>query len=488
MKRDRANKSRSRIAIGVIFSLTGMCLNEWVLAALFSPDGVIADPHRRMIWIVDAYLVCTGILFISGKLATKDRVLILTGVYLISASFLFRPEYLPAIVHVDLNIMNRTIVKILDFYFFCTGILAILYRRSISRLIESKGYMVFCVSNAVWIAMFLAALGLFDCSVAYVRVKSSALSSEIFGTKDPWLMKDDLLGWKLKPDSRVRLKGPEGREVEYVIDNDGFRKIENMKNPRFSVYFFGDSFTFGHGVSNIDTFPNIIKKRYLKEDINIYNAAVGAYGIVQMFQRFLNTEGRIKPGDLIIFTPLSDDIQRNIKDFYFPYFHFFSKRIHFDRYPFFDKGTIQYHTMEKSFSNTFKVLVFGAPVTGGLWHSLYKKNIPHTAQEAREMLRIIKSRTESRGARFALFFLPETGECLNGSYLVDISAFDYFDIRHFFPSDEEGLDTLRFGEKDGHWKVQGHEIAARAVVETLRNNKILSVADFRPEYRSGLTQ
>jgi hypothetical protein len=481
-------RSRSLVATGVTFIAAGMCLNEWVLAALFSSDGVIADPHRHIIWIVDVCLVCTGILLMYGKLATKENVLTLTGIYLIATSLLIRPAYLPAIVHVDMNIMNRTIVKILDFYFFCTGTLAILYRRRIRRFIESRGIRAFGIANVTWIGVFLAALGLFDFSVAYIRVESSAIFSEIFRAKDTTLMKDDLLGWKLKPDSRAKFGGAEGQEVEYVIDDYGFRMIENIKNPRFSIYFFGDSFTFGHGVSNKDTFPNIIKDRYLRHDINVYNAGVGAYGIVQMFQRFLNTESRIKPGDLIVFTPLSDDIQRNIRDFYFPYYHYLSGKIPFDSYPFFDKGVIRYHTMEKNFSNTLKVLAFGAPVTGSLWHSLYKKHIPDTTQEAIEMLEIIKKRTERKGAKFVLFFLPETGECLWGDYVVDISAFDYFDIRRFFPSDEEELDELRFSKDDGHWKVRGHEIAARAIVETLRNHDILSVEDLSPRYRSSLTQ
>jgi hypothetical protein len=481
-------RSRSLIAAGVICIAAGICLNEWVLAALVSRDGVIADPHRHIIWIADVYLVCTGILFLFGRPATKQHVLTMTGIYLITASLLIRPAYLPAIVPVDMNIMNRTIVNILDIYFFCTGILAILYRRSISRFIESRGIRAFGIANVTWIGVVLAALGLFDFSIAYVQVKSSALLSGITGKKETSLMKDDLLGWKPKPDSRVRLKSPEGDEVEYVIDDHGFRMIENGENPRFSIYFFGDSFTFGNGVGNKDTFPSIIKDKYLRRDINVYNAGVGAYGIVQIFQRFLNTESRIKRGDLVVLTPLSDDIQRNIRDFYFPYFHYVSKRIPFDSYPFFDNGVIRAHTMEQSFSNMLKVLVFGAPVTGSLWHSLYKKHIPDTTQEAIEMLEIIKKRTERKGAKFVLFFLPETGECLWGSYVVDISGFDYFDIRRFFPSDEKELNKLRFSKKDGHWKVRGHEIAARAIVETLRNHHILSVEDLSPRYRSSLTQ
>jgi hypothetical protein len=43
---------------------------------------------------------------------------------------------------------------------------------------------------------------------------------------------------------------------------------------------------------------------------------------------------------------------------------------------------------------------------------------------------------------------------------------------HFFPSDNEELSKLVFPD-DNHWNVHGHEIAARAIVETLINENVI---------------
>ncbi len=89
------------------------------------------------------------------------------------------------------------------------------------------------------------------------------------------------------------------------------------------------------------------------------------------------------------------------------------------------------------------------------------------------MIKIVKLRTEMKGARFLLFFLPETGECLIRNYTVDISDFEYFDIMPFFPSQKKELDNLKFSESDGHWNTYGHRIAAEAIIKTLIHNKVI---------------
>ena len=104
-------------------------------------------------------------------------------------------------------------------------------------------------------------------------------------------------------------------------------RFASTESYDFSIYFFGDSFAFGHGVNNHETFPAIIKDSYMKEEVNVYNAGVVGYGIVQIFQSFLKIKDRIRSGDLIIFTPISEDIRRNLKDFQFPYFIKFTKSL-----------------------------------------------------------------------------------------------------------------------------------------------------------------
>ena len=337
------------------------------------------------------------------------------------------------------------------------------------KLIKQKSNIILLLLSLLFcIAIFL----LYDFYRSYSLIKLirlGTINSEINNVH----MQDNRLGWKLKPNSTGKhsLKG--NFNVTYTIDQDGFRKINgNTEHSDFSIYFFGDSFTFGVGVNNDDTFPNIIKEKYLENRINVYNTAVMGYGLVQMFELFLEIEGRIKKGDLVIFAPISHDILRNVKDFVFPHFLILTNIVPIGSFPSYDNGVIRYHKIENNFYTKLKLLILNAPFTGHLWYGIYRKFIPDTTEEAMDMIKIIKYKTEEKGGKFILFFLPHPNECLQGKYLINVSHFDYLDIMHYFPSQKEAIDKIKFKDDD-HWSVYGHEIAARAIVETLIGQKII---------------
>ena len=81
--------------------------------------------------------------------------------------------------------------------------------------------------------------------------------------------------------------------------------------------------------------------------------------------------------------------------------------------------------------------------------------------------------TEKKGAQFVLIFLPLPYECLIRSYYEDISSFPYFDIMHFFPSQQQELKKIVFNTDD-HWNRAGHEIAAKAIITTLVEKGLLN--------------
>ncbi|MEF9438604.1 MAG: SGNH/GDSL hydrolase family protein [Candidatus Mariimomonas ferrooxydans] len=287
-------------------------------------------------------------------------------------------------------------------------------------------------------------------------------------------IKDSKLGWKLAENSSVRHVEPGKIDVTYETDNNGLRKINNSEEKSdFSMYFFGDSFTFGHGVNNHETFPAIIKGKHLEKNVNVYNAGVMGYGIVQMFQRFLMLEDQIQPGDLVIFTPISNDIKRNQSDFYFPYFIQFTNVLKLDNFPFFNDGVVTYRKLENNFYNTLKLVAGNARYSGDIYKAVRSKLIPDTTKETHEMIKIIERKTRLKGAKFVLIFLPKTEECLSGKYAVDISGFSYIDIMHYFPKEEPELNSLRIAQKDSHWNKRGHEIAAKAIVQTLIKEDII---------------
>jgi hypothetical protein len=71
----------------------------------------------------------------------------------------------------------------------------------------------------------------------------------------------------------------------------------------------------------------------------------------------------IQSGDVVIFTPNANDIKRNLKDFYLPYFTKFTNIMNVEYFPFFNNGVITYRKMEDSFYNKLKLAALGAHFT-----------------------------------------------------------------------------------------------------------------------------
>lgn len=470
MMANSCSKEKIIVIIGCVFILSGLIMNEWILAALFSSDGVIAVSHKIIIWIADLGLIVTGLMLIIFKRSlTKETLLIITGLIFTLAGILFIEKVIPILMDTPMSNENRLFLRGTEIYFILAGLMVVLYR----KYIDFKSILLFGISSLFCFSLFLG----YDYYSFYSKIIKYRTAVSDFEAKNPiarLFVQDDKLGWKLIANRSVRYSVPGEFDITYETDENGFRKIKNTaENPDFNIYFFGDSFTFGDGVDNHETFPAIIKEKHLKKNVNVYNAGVMGYGIVQMFQRFLMLEDQIQPGDLVIFTPISQDIKRNLSDFYFPYFIQFTNILKLDNFPFFNNGVVTYRKLENNFYNTLKLVAGNARYSGDIYKAVRSKFIPDTTKETREMIKIIERKTRLKGAKFVLIFLPKTEECLSGKYAVDISGFSYIDIMHYFPKEEPELNSLRITQKDSHWNKRWHEIAAKAIVQTLIKEDII---------------
>ena len=73
-----------------------------------------------------------------------------------------------------------------------------------------------------------------------------------------------------------------------TIDKNNFRKnypTESISPTENAILFSGDSFTFGDGVDDENTFPSIFQS--IKND-KVINGGVQAYGIDQMYLRSMD--------------------------------------------------------------------------------------------------------------------------------------------------------------------------------------------------------
>lgn len=394
---------------------------------------------------------------------------ILIGWLLIFVGLFFNEWILVKIFSTDgiLELPDRIAIWVFDTGSIILGAYLIYYKRSpirfLGRFLFFTGYILFLVFFFSLVDIYLGYRNL-------TSIHNNTFIKDVF-------IPDNKLGWRLKPNSLGIHRSPGNFDVIYKIDEHGFKWVQNQGIPDYSIYFFGDSFTFGHGVENHDTFPNIISERYLKKNVHIINAGVSGYGIVQMFQHFLDIQHMIKKKDIVIFTPISTAGSRNMKDYVFVgQFVFQKQEIRVDSFPSYENGSMTYLKIDTPYNIVRTLLLYGR-FTGRLSQLLYRKlSSSDTNREGVEMINKIRSITEEKGARFGLIFLPVPNECLIRRYYEDISSFQYMDIMSFFPSHEKELDKITFC-RDNHWNRRGHEIAARAIAHTLVEKGLIDKGD-----------
>jgi hypothetical protein len=107
---------------------------------------------------------------------------------------------------------------------------------------------------------------------------------------------DPLLGWSLVAGATARHRFPGNYDVTYRIDANGRKEIPQNASIGRTLHFFGDSFTFGYGVTNEDTALNLLATR-IADRFNVLNHSVPGYGLEQMFFRLRASREAIAPAD-----------------------------------------------------------------------------------------------------------------------------------------------------------------------------------------------
>lgn len=110
------------------------------------------------------------------------------------------------------------------------------------------------------------------------------------------------------------------------IDENGFRRTINNPHPKNkSIIFFGDSFTYGYGLEDQETFPSQIAKL---SNYKVYNAGISGGGVQHMLLHLQDPEftKKIPQADYIIYTFIPEHIGRlygpphRISNLYYPKF------------------------------------------------------------------------------------------------------------------------------------------------------------------------
>jgi hypothetical protein len=121
------------------------------------------------------------------------------------------------------------------------------------------------------------------------------------------LVRDNVLGWSLLPGQytlnfKHRVNPFSDWEVlptKVTINDNRSRWTGAVSDPaKPSIYIFGDSFVFGTGVNDEQTFAYHLQMA--RPDYNVKLFAVPGYGLTNNYLRFLQLKEGIRPNDIVV--------------------------------------------------------------------------------------------------------------------------------------------------------------------------------------------
>jgi hypothetical protein len=324
-------------------------------------------------------------------------------------------------------------------------------------------------ASLCWLSTIPIQLLLLEIAVFYFGVQLGSAETYFAEDGGGLYVADDRLGWAPRPGAVVRHRLADNYDVTYRIDEQGLRAHTPSPAATVRVHVFGDSFTFGQGVEDDQTYPALLQQA-LGPAYEVVSYGVNGYGPEQMYLRMERYADRIAAGDLVLWAPVSEDLGRSFIDPRYICALAASQRLRIEVAPVLGP-------------DGFEAAMVGERCTGldvFLGRSFLPfANIVNTVLDwlrhprlianADRILARAKALSATRGARFALIFLVQPGECRSHAYAFDPAglAQPYQSLFAACPADPAAIDRLHF-PADGHWTRAGHRWAARALLDLLR--------------------
>lgn len=299
---------------------------------------------------------------------------------------------------------------------------------------------------------------------------------EIQTEDDPYA--DPLIGWKLQPSARI----PEHQaeySVTYQTNPQGFRSPYDFAQPKTErrIAFVGDSFTFGSGVADDETFVALVDEAL--PGTQVFNYGIGAFGIDQMWMTLRHYALKHEP-DAVVLAFIRSDLERSMTAFRDG--HIWRSKPTFTL----DGGKLRRLTAEDR-------------PTGLWWRALRRlrlmelwrrtdASLSRSRPWARHwrlngaLLAAMKADCDAAGVPFLVVHLPVNRRhdfplLESGMASLGIPARD---LAPLFPRESDAL----FYPIDHHFTAQGHRLTARLLIEFLADQELLA----EPQVgKSGLT-
>lgn len=281
---------------------------------------------------------------------------------------------------------------------------------------------------------------------------------------------DAVLGWSTIPNAKGHHVSGENFDVFYQFDEKGRKAIPQTEGLNRTLHFFGDSFTFGYGVSNEDTALNMLAANN-RDRFNVQNYSATGYGVEQMFLQLRMNADEFRPGDIVVFALTAWSLEMNLiaKTWVCAQFWENSKRLPAQTFPIHESGRWRTANLGEECDVIEMIMLssnlpFGTVYQWARNRSMHPKLFANADQVLAQAARLV----EAHKGRFLLLFLAEPEECLNNKFTLDPEPLKtpFVSLMPICSEQPETMRRVRF-PADSHWTPEGNRWAAGVIQDIL---------------------
>lgn len=276
---------------------------------------------------------------------------------------------------------------------------------------------------------------------------------------------DPQLGWKNIPgwesvthNRRLKINSLGLRDREHPYDKPaGVRRI----------LVLGDSYAWGYGVSNEETFSEVLEQRFVEEHANweVLNSGVSGWGTDQEYLYLLHEGFRYGPDLVVVAFYLINDPLNNVNSAQYglhkPYFVDASLTLGNVPVPRPGSGARMQHSRADPVTLTAAIL-----------QAMQSRCREHGCHLVILKFGEFLARDEEEAALYR-----EIAEALESRLPADA---DYLDWDAEFSKRSIPVSDVLSGNDDGHWNAYGHQITAEVLYQFLKDRGLLEIEEELP--------
>lgn len=160
---------------------------------------------------------------------------------------------------------------------------------------------------AVNIAVFLALAVAIEGTSSFVLRARALARAPVSSDPEPYIRHDADLGWSLRPGTTIAAPGANAPLHVNARGLRSPRELAGARADRPRIICSGDSFTFGDGVADDDTWCAQLES--VDATLETVNLGVPGYGIDQMYLRYARDTGGLRER-VHVFAFIDDDFRR----------------------------------------------------------------------------------------------------------------------------------------------------------------------------------